>query len=107
MRVSRFSRIVTFQFRPTRFLTNLFMYIIAIAWIYVVLLMAATEPSMTASIMTFLFYCVLPLTLFFYLIRTPQRKRMRLREEKLKSDIAVTNLQETALNAKVADAKND
>ncbi|MDO8702711.1 MAG: hypothetical protein Q7U12_15900 [Undibacterium sp.] len=70
------------------------MYIIAIAWIYVVLLMAVTEPTVTASIMTFLFYCVLPLTLFFYLIRTPQRKRMRQNEEQLKSKAAAQSSQE-------------
>jgi ABC-type transport system involved in cytochrome bd biosynthesis fused ATPase/permease subunit len=61
------------------------MYIIAIAWIYVVLMMAITEPTLTASIMTFLFYCVLPLALFFYLIRAPKRKQRRQEEEKLTS----------------------
>lgn len=61
------------------------MYIIAIAWIYVVFMMAITETTLTASIMTFLFYCVLPLALFFYLIRTPKRKQRRQEEEKLKS----------------------
>lgn len=61
------------------------MYIIAIAWIYVVLMMAITETSLTASIMTFLFYCVLPLALFFYLIRAPKRKQQRQMDEKLKS----------------------
>lgn len=61
------------------------MYIIAIAWIYVVLMMAITETTLTASIMTFLFYCVLPLALFFYLIRAPKRKQQRQEEEKIKS----------------------
>jgi amino acid transporter len=61
------------------------MYIIAIAWIYVVLMMAITETTLIASIMTFLFYGVLPLALFFYLIRAPKRKRQRQEEEKLKS----------------------
>jgi preprotein translocase subunit YajC len=78
------------------------MYIIAIAWIYVVLLMAVTEPTLTASIMTFLFYCVLPLTLFFYLIRTPQRKRMRQNEERLKSSISAQKIQEIGTDADVA-----
>ena len=62
------------------------MYIIAIAWIYVVLMMAITETSLTASIMTFLFYCVLPLALFFYLFSAPNRKRQRKEEEKLKAN---------------------
>ncbi|MFZ6747681.1 hypothetical protein [Undibacterium sp. Ren11W] len=50
------------------------MYIIAIAWIYVVLLMSATEPSIVAGIMTFIFYCVLPLSLFLYLLRSAFKK---------------------------------
>lgn len=61
------------------------MYIIAIAWIYVVLMMAITETTLTASIMTFLFYCVLPLALFFYIIRAPKRKQHRQEDAKLKS----------------------
>jgi ABC-type transport system involved in cytochrome bd biosynthesis fused ATPase/permease subunit len=61
------------------------MYIIAIAWVYVVLMLAITETTLTASIMTFLFYCVLPLALFFYLIRAPKRNQRRQEEEKLKS----------------------
>ena len=53
------------------------MYIIAIAWVYVVLLMAITEPTIVAGIMTFVFYCVFPLTILLYLMGTPQRKRER------------------------------
>jgi hypothetical protein len=37
------------------------MLIVAVAWIYVVGLMALTEPTVVAGIMTFLFYCVVPL----------------------------------------------
>jgi small-conductance mechanosensitive channel len=53
------------------------MYIVAIAWIYVVLLMSLTEHSVTAGMMTFLFYCVVPLAIILYLIGTPRRKRAR------------------------------
>lgn len=53
------------------------MYIIAIGWIYVVLMMAATEDSLTAGAMTFLWYGVAPLALFLWLLGTPQRKRSR------------------------------
>ena len=60
------------------------MYIIAIAWIYVVLMMVITETSLTASIMTFLFYGVFPLALFFYLFSTPKRKQHRQEDEKMK-----------------------
>jgi hypothetical protein len=53
------------------------MYIIAIAWIYVVSMMAITEPSITAGIMTFLFYCVLPLAILLYLSGSKKRKMKR------------------------------
>ena len=51
------------------------MYIIAIAWLYVTLMMAATEPSITAGVLTFAFYGLLPCALFVWIIGTPQRKR--------------------------------
>ena len=51
------------------------MYIVAIAWIYVVLLMALTEESVVAGFATFIFYGAAPLTLFLYLMGTPQRRR--------------------------------
>ncbi|MBX9901405.1 MAG: hypothetical protein K2Y28_11545 [Burkholderiaceae bacterium] len=54
-----------------------FLYLIAIAWIYVVMLMALTEVSVIAGIMTFLFFCALPLTVVFYLMLAPSRKRRR------------------------------
>jgi pilus assembly protein TadC len=53
------------------------MLIVAVAWIYVVGLMALTEPSFVAGIMTFLFYCVVPLTILFYLTGSRRRKRKR------------------------------
>jgi small-conductance mechanosensitive channel len=51
--------------------------IVAIAWIYVVLMMSIAEHSVIAGIMTFLLYCVLPLTIILYLLATPQRRRQR------------------------------
>jgi hypothetical protein len=58
------------------------MYIVAIAWIYVVLMMSITEQSLIAGIMTFLLYGVFPLALILYLMGTPQRKRNRALAEK-------------------------
>jgi hypothetical protein len=52
-------------------------HIIAIAWIYVTLLMALTERSVTAGVLTFLLYGVAPLALFVYVFGTPWRKRRR------------------------------
>jgi hypothetical protein len=59
------------------------MYIIAIAWIYVVLLMSFTEESIVAGVATFLFYGVAPLSVLLYLMGTPQRRRNRRRREAL------------------------
>jgi hypothetical protein len=55
------------------------MYIIAIAWIYVTLLMALTETNVIAGILTFTLYGLMPLALLLWLFGTPIRRR-RLRE---------------------------
>ncbi|HYF60026.1 MAG TPA: hypothetical protein VEA81_13830 [Burkholderiaceae bacterium] len=53
------------------------MYIVAIAWLYVVLMMSVTESSVVAGIATFAFYGLAPLALFLWLVGTPQRRRNR------------------------------
>jgi len=57
------------------------MHIAAVGWIYVVLMMAITEDSVVAGIMTFLFYGVLPVVLIMYVAGTGNRKRRRAQEE--------------------------
>lgn len=59
------------------------MYVIAIGWLYVTLLMAATEENLTAGMLTFVFYGLGPLALLLWLFGTPQRKRNRLAREVL------------------------
>jgi hypothetical protein len=49
--------------------------IVAIGWIFVVLLMSLTETSFVAGIMTYLLYCVLPLSIIFYIFGTNARRR--------------------------------
>lgn len=61
------------------------MYIVAIAWIYVVFMMAITEHSIVAAVMTFVLYGVFPLSIVLYLMGTPQRKRNRQRSEKFET----------------------
>lgn len=56
------------------------MYIVAIAWIYVTLLMAATETTLVAGVATFLVYGLAPLALLLWLTGTPLRRR-RLRDK--------------------------
>ena len=43
------------------------MYIVAIGWLWVVLMMSLTETSVTAGILTFFFYGLAPLALFLWL----------------------------------------
>ena len=64
---------------------NARMYIVAIAWIYVTLLMAATEPTVVAGVLTFIFYGLLPLALLLWLFGTPQRRRVQARREAAES----------------------
>lgn len=59
------------------------MYIVAIAWIYVVLMMSITENSIIAGIMTFVFYGLAPLALFLWIFGTPGRRRAAHRREQL------------------------
>lgn len=56
------------------------MYIVAIAWLYVALMMAISEPSVVAGTLTFVFYGLLPCALLLWLVGTPQRRRQQLRQ---------------------------
>ena len=56
------------------------MYIVALAWIYVVLMMAVAEATnsngtVLGAIITFVLYGVLPLSILVYIMRSPQRAR--------------------------------
>lgn len=53
------------------------MHIAVVGWIYVVLMMAITEESVVAGIMTFFFYGVLPVTIIMYVGGSGNRKRRR------------------------------
>jgi len=77
------------------------MYIVAIAWIYVVLLMSFTEASITAGAATFLFYGLAPLAILLYLMGTPQRRRNRRRRE------ALERQEEIDRQAAIADPGDD
>jgi hypothetical protein len=57
------------------------MYLIAIAWIYVVLMMAlaealSTQGTVLGAVFTFLLYGALPLGIVLYIFATPARKRL-------------------------------
>lgn len=83
---------MTFQHADTTHHCELkfFMYLVAIGWLYVALMMAVAEanhPSGTVlgGIVTFLFYGFLPTALVMYLMGTPLRRKAN-REKEAKED---------------------
>ncbi|WP_240943487.1 hypothetical protein [Janthinobacterium lividum] len=70
----------------------------AVAWIYVVGLMALTEPSIVAGVMTFLLYCVIPLSILFYLTGSRRRKRkaVRIAEQNARAQASADDKTKTA-----------
>ncbi len=63
------------------------MYLVIIAWLYVVVLMAvaeATSPtgSVLGAIITFFFYGLLPIGILIYITGSPLRKKARLAAER-------------------------
>lgn len=69
------------------------MYLVAIAWLYVVVMMAAAEAmspqgSVLGAVITLVFYGLLPLAVLMYIMGTPMRRRARLRAEQAEQDDA-------------------
>lgn len=56
------------------------MHIAAVGWIYVTLMMAITEETVVAGIMTFLLYGVLPTLIILYVGGSGRRRQRRERE---------------------------
>lgn len=85
------------------------MYLIAIGWIYVVLLMSIAEAtsstgSVLGALITFVLYGALPLSLVLYILRTPARKRAIKTREKAEDsqEKVVTETNNAGLNDSVA-----
>lgn len=53
------------------------MYIVAIGWLYVALMMAITEHNVVAGVATFVLYGLGPVALLLYILGTPARRRRR------------------------------
>ncbi len=53
------------------------MYIIAIGWLYVILMMAITAKSFVAGLFTFVVYGLAPVALLLWLMGAPIRKKRR------------------------------
>ena len=64
------------------------LYLVAIGWIYVVLMMSVAEAlapngSLLGAAITFVFYGVLPLALVLYILATPARRKALRAQETL------------------------
>lgn len=62
------------------------MYVVVIAWMYVVLLMSVAEAlssqgTVLGAVFTFLLYGLLPLSIVVYILGTPARRKARARRE--------------------------
>ena len=59
------------------------MYIIAIGWLYVTVLIAANEPSIVAGIISFLFYGLVPCSLLLWISASKGRRQRKAYQELL------------------------
>lgn len=62
---------------------NYGMYIIAIGWLYVTLLVAANEASIVAGVISFLFYGLLPCGLLLWISGSKVRRQRRAYREQM------------------------
>lgn len=65
---------------------NYGMYIIAIGWLYVTVLVAATEPTVIAGIISFSFYGLLPCGLLLWISGSKVRRQRRAYLESLANE---------------------
>lgn len=57
------------------------MYLIAIAWLYVVVIVSVSDDTVLGGLVTFFFWGLGPLALFLWLFGTPARRRNMSRRE--------------------------
>ncbi len=57
------------------------MYIVAIAWIYVMLLVSVMQPTVFRGVVTFVGAGLGPLALLLWLVGTPRRRREQARRQ--------------------------
>ena len=80
------------------------MYLIAIAWMYVVVMMTIAEAAspngtLLGAFFTFLLYGVLPLSIVLYILGTPGRKRRIKAQQALEQETAAASVVTTATSS--------
>jgi mannose/fructose/N-acetylgalactosamine-specific phosphotransferase system component IID len=89
------------------------MYIVAIAWIYVALMMGVAEATNTngtvlGGIVTFILYGILPTSIIIYIMDSPRRKKVRMAREHEAAELAKSqNGNETQANTPKPSAAPD
>jgi len=89
------------------------MYIVAIAWIYVALMMGVAEATNTngtvlGGIVTFILYGILPTSIIIYIMDSPRRKRVRMAREREATELTKSqNGNETQANTPKPSAAPD
>ena len=67
------------------------MYIVAIGWLYVTVLVALNEPTVVSAIISFLFYGLLPCALLLWMGSSRVRRQRRRYQESLADEQASDN----------------
>jgi len=86
------------------------MYIIVIGWLYITVLMAATEKTLVAGILSLIFYGLTPVALFLWVFGTPARRRAHraaARSRLPQSDSADEIVSDVVSDVDRRDAKQD
>lgn len=81
------------------------MYIIAIGWLYITVLMAATEKSIVAGFLTLTFYGLIPVAIFLWVFGTPGQ--LRKRREAARERLAQNAVDDVVGQDDGKDAKGD
>lgn len=68
------------------------MYLVAIAWMYVVVLVSVANTTVVGGVLTFLFAGLGPLALFLWIFGTPARRRAAA----LRNDASATGMNDRA-----------
>jgi hypothetical protein len=74
------------------------MYIVALGWLYVVLMVSIAQPSVLRGVLTFIGAGLFPLAIFLYVMGSPQRRRDQAKAERAKN-IAETQASEGAAHS--------
>ncbi len=74
------------------------MYIIAIAWMYVTILMAATEKTWVAGLLTFTFYGLIPCAILLWILGAKHRRFQSRQQASLQQEMREGDRRDTESN---------